>query len=239
MLLDIPDVLVLASLVVATKHLYPLDGVERFPRDSNDPLCRRMDWAVWEAEFPNKPIKKPAVLEYEHMDPQEIWSMNKEEMNELLNWFQEAQIEKTRTGWFPVFSRNRPRANGCLEETDVHRLFPLDDIQPLPVVPEVSQEEIEARMKRVQNAMASVNPVPDFEGMADGVKRMGADYRRYKHIGELEGPVKRFYEVAAEVAGLSIQDLVKAVYALEEKLHVWQRREKRRLRGEMDVDDEE
>jgi RNA polymerase I-specific transcription initiation factor RRN7 len=98
MLLDIPDVLLVASLVVATKHLYPLDGVERFPVDGEDPLCWRMDWTVWESEFAKTPDKKPALLEYEHMNLQEIWSMGKPEMNELLNWFQESQIERDRTG---------------------------------------------------------------------------------------------------------------------------------------------
>jgi hypothetical protein len=38
--------------------------------------------------------------------------------------------------------------------------------------------------------------------------------------------------VAAEVAGLSLRDLVRAVYRLEQLLMDWQKREKRRLRGE-------
>ncbi|KAL2259704.1 hypothetical protein VTK26DRAFT_6517 [Humicola hyalothermophila] len=218
-LLDVPDVLLVAAVVVATKNLYPLDGLERLPRDTNDPLCRRMNWTAWEAEFPRTPNKKPAVLEFEHMDPQEIWSMSKEEMNELLNWFQETQIERTQT-----------------DETDLHRLFPLSDIQPLPAVPDLSQEELEARTKRVLNAMTSVTPLPEDRAMGDEVKRLGSDYRRYKHIDELEGPAKRFYEVAAETAGLTLRDLVKAVYMLEELLHKWQRQEKRCLTGEMDLD---
>lgn len=97
-LLDIPDVLLIASVVVATKYMYPLDGVERYPLDANDPLCLRMNWEVWESEFAKRPHKKRGRLDYEHLDTQEILSMDKEEMNELLNWFQETQIEKNRTG---------------------------------------------------------------------------------------------------------------------------------------------
>ncbi|KAK4130769.1 hypothetical protein BT67DRAFT_445392 [Trichocladium antarcticum] len=212
MLLDIPDVLLVASLVVATKHLYPPDGVERFPLDAEGPLCRRMDWTVWESEFPKMPDKKPALLEYEHMNLQEIWSMSKGEMNELLDWFQETQIEKSRT-----------------DETDIDRLFPLDDIRPLPGIPEIPQEDIEARIGRVQSAMKSVSSRPDPDDGKEGVKRLGSDYRSYKHVDELEGPVKRFYEVAAEVAGLSVRDLVRAVYALEQALQEWQRQDRRHL----------
>lgn len=98
MLLDIPEVLLVASVVAATKHLYPLDGVERFPRDDSDPLCLQMDWNAWDSEFTKQPGKKPGILRYEHMDLQEIWSMGKEDMTELLNWFQETQIEKHPTG---------------------------------------------------------------------------------------------------------------------------------------------
>ncbi|KAL2021943.1 hypothetical protein VTK56DRAFT_6362 [Thermocarpiscus australiensis] len=221
LLLDIPEVLLVASLVVAVKHMYPIDGVERFPRDDNDPLCLRMDWGVWESEFARQPEKKPGLLEYEHMEPQEIWSMGKEEIKEFLNWFQETQIEKNQT-----------------DETEIGRLFPLDDIPPLPEIHDIPQEGIEARIKRVQSAMKRVRPLPDGEDIDESVKRLGSDYRCHKYIDELEGPVKRFYEAAAEAAGLSVRDLLRAVYRLEQLLLEWQRREKRRLRGE-DVGDQE
>lgn len=103
-LLDIPEVLLIAALVVATKYNYPLDGLERLPRDEADPLCLQMDWAAWESEFRARPTKKPGILQYEHMDPQEVWSMDKREMIELLNWFQETQIDKHPTG----MSRSTP-----------------------------------------------------------------------------------------------------------------------------------
>lgn len=98
MLLDIPEVLLVASLVVATKQQYPLDGVERFPLDDDDPLCLQMDWTLWESEFTKEPEKKPVILHYENMDPQQVWSMGKDEMAELLDWFQETQIDKRPTG---------------------------------------------------------------------------------------------------------------------------------------------
>ncbi|KAK4126342.1 hypothetical protein N657DRAFT_568983 [Parathielavia appendiculata] len=211
---DIPEVLLVASIVVATKHNYPLDGIERLPRDPSDPLCLQMDWTVWESEFKKHPEKKPGILQYEHMDPQEIWSITKEDMNELLNWFQETQLEKKPT-----------------DETELERLFPLQDIPPLPEIPEVSQEELEERVKRVQRAMKRVEPRADTEAMGETIKRLGSDYRSYKELDELEGTAKRLFEVAAEIAGLRLRDLVRAVYRLEQLLMAWQQREKRRLKG--------
>ncbi|KAK4100825.1 hypothetical protein N658DRAFT_450300 [Parathielavia hyrcaniae] len=216
LLLDTPEVLLVASVIVATKHNYPLDGIERLPRDASDPLCLQMDWAVWEFEFKKQPEKKPGILQYEHMGQQEIWSMDKEDMNELLNWFQETQLEKNSK-----------------DETEVHRLFPLEDIPPLPEIPEIPQEDIEEKVKRVQSAMKRIEPRADTEDMGDSTGRLGSEYRSYKDVDELGGTVKRFFEVAAEAAGLSLGDLVRAVYGLEQLLMNWQRREKRRLkRGE-------
>lgn len=80
--------------------------------------------------------------------------------------------------------------------------------------------------------MKTVSPRPDAEDIDGEVKRLGSDYRSYKDIDELEGTVKRFYEVVAEAAGLSVKDLVRAVYALEQMLQTWQKNEKRRLREE-------
>lgn len=76
--------------------------------------------------------------------------------------------------------------------------------------------------------MKSVRPHPD----SDGIKRLGSDYRCYKDMGELDGLVKRFYEVVSEHAGLSVRGLLRAVYNLEQLLLIWQQKEKRRLKGE-------
>jgi RNA polymerase I-specific transcription initiation factor RRN7 len=80
--------------------------------------------------------------------------------------------------------------------------------------------------------MKSVSPQSDPEGIDSGVKRLGSNYRCYKDVDELKGVMKRLYEVAAEVAGLSLRDLLRAVYSLEQMLLSWQKEEKRRLRRE-------
>lgn len=80
--------------------------------------------------------------------------------------------------------------------------------------------------------MKSVSPQPDPPGIDSGTKRLGSNYQCYKDVDELKGVTKRLYEVAAEVAGLSLQNLLRAVYSLEQMLLSWQKEEKRRLRGE-------
>jgi RNA polymerase I-specific transcription initiation factor RRN7 len=86
--------------------------------------------------------------------------------------------------------------------------------------------------------MKSVSPRPDTDGTGVNVKRLGSDYRCYKEVNELEGSAKRFYEVVAEMAGLTVLELVRAVYSLELMLRDWQWEENRRLREEGEGDDE-
>lgn len=80
--------------------------------------------------------------------------------------------------------------------------------------------------------MKKVHPQPDSKEEGEEIRRLGFDYRCYKDVNELDGTAKRFYEVAAEAAGLSIRDLVRAVYSLEQMLWAWQQKERRRLKGE-------
>ncbi|KAK1092593.1 hypothetical protein LTR48_004050 [Friedmanniomyces endolithicus] len=48
---------------------------------------------------------------------------------------------------------------------------------------------------------------------------IGSSYRRIRHAGELEGPAKVFYERAAELAGLSVEAMVMAVFQIEGRMH--------------------
>jgi RNA polymerase I-specific transcription initiation factor RRN7 len=97
-LLDIPDVLLVTSIVLATKIRCPLDGVKRYPRDVNDPLALKMDWAVWGQEFAEPSARALNRLDFEQLTENDAWSMSEKELDEYLNWFQETQIEKLPAG---------------------------------------------------------------------------------------------------------------------------------------------
>lgn len=102
-LLDIPDALLVAALVVATKYMYPFDRIERFPRDADDPLTLKMDWAVWEGEFAQRDNTSLGRLDFEKLDPQKIWAMTKEEVDDYLTWYQETRVNKYQTSSCPSF----------------------------------------------------------------------------------------------------------------------------------------
>ena len=51
-------------------------------------------------------------------------------------------------------------------------------------------------------------------GVDDQIIRLGEQHQRVKYAKQLSGVTKLFYEVAAEVSGLSLDELVRTVYNL-------------------------
>ncbi|KAK3368995.1 hypothetical protein B0T24DRAFT_631312 [Lasiosphaeria ovina] len=208
MLLDMPDVLLVAAIVSTAKLLYPMDGKEQFSLDDGDLQTLQMNWEVWEAEFITPP-KKLGSFEFEKLGPNDIWDLSKQELHEFMNWFQITQLDEKQT-----------------DEMEIERIFPLEAIQPLPEFQDMTDEEVEARMKRVQKAMTIVPPRPDREGETK------PEIRLYRYPSSLKGHAKRFYEVAAEVSGLTLKDLVFVVYSFDQLLLRRQIKELRRLKKE-------
>ena len=99
------------------------------------------------------------------------------------------------------------------------RIFPLEEVRPPQVVQETPDEEIEARLLQIQNAVTYVAPRPD----AEKVHRLGDLHQMFEQSSELWGSAKRVYEVVAEMSGLPLEDLVKMVYKLERMMFNWER----------------
>lgn len=107
-LLDIPDGLLVAAMVVAVKYLYPFDKTDRLPMDPNDPLTLRMDWATWGEVFARRGHARPARMDFEKMDPQKIWTMSKDDIEEYLTWYEKTRVDKNRPSkLFPFFQYSR------------------------------------------------------------------------------------------------------------------------------------
>ncbi len=101
----------------------------------------------------------------------------------------------------------------------------------------MSEEAVGARMKRIQQAMRLVEPRPDpvkelgSQGRSENIKRLGYLHEVFKYASDLHGPAKRFYEVVAEMAGLALTDLVRAVFVVERLVMDWEAEERRRRAG--------
>lgn len=91
----------------------------------------------------------------------------------------------------------------------------------------MAEEEINARWARVEAQMVLIPPNSDDED-EDEFPRLGYAHCCYRDAEQLHGAARRIYEVAADIAGLSLQELVKAVHALEVMMEGWEREERRK-----------
>ncbi|KAM7190604.1 hypothetical protein V8F33_009394 [Rhypophila sp. PSN 637] len=205
-LIQLPEALLVAAMVVAVKYIYPLDKIERFPVDENDPLTLKMDWATWERSFtpPENTDVRPRRLDFKNLAPKEIEAMSSDDMDDYLTWYENARVDRIRSKY---------------GDADIKGLFPLGPSnKPNPVVKERSyqdlaeeqEEQIKKIMKLVHSAMTVVEPRD-----GDNVLRIGSLYQPLRKPKHAEGVTKRFYQVVAEMSGLGFRHLVAVVYKLE------------------------
>jgi RNA polymerase I-specific transcription initiation factor RRN7 len=211
--LNNPDTLLIASIVVATKLLYPFDGIPRFSNEPNEPSNLHLNWDRWAEIFQaQQGNRKNSRQTFEKMSSADVHNMTEGDMDHYLDWYQESQIT--------------PR-----EDTrDLERLFPL--IHPTRGKDGEGDDEekaaVEARIQQIREHVEWNQHIslPDGLGEEDGVVRPGGQYERYEKADDLSGPAKLFHEMAAEYSGLSVEKLVHAIYRLEQKIMYWQRADK-------------
>lgn len=78
------------------------------------------------------------------------------------------------------------------------------------------------RLRQVQHALRPKKIIVSA-GVEEGnegadVPRAGSYYRRYREANDLDGPARVLYSKAAELAGVSLDDMTKAIFATERKL---------------------
>lgn len=199
-ILDHPDILLVSCIVFATKLLHPFDGIERPPVSYRDPSSLQMDWNKWRELMRDPESEGLERREMDHVQPDDVWTMSDKKIDDYLDWYEETQI---KTG----------------DETqEFAELFPLAEKRPQKPKPELTEDEIDERLRTAQSYIRSVPPVK-----GGWVKRAGEDHAVYRTVEELPDFAKAFYNKAADLSGLSVGKLVKAVYALEMKVDRWQR----------------
>ena len=220
----------MGALIIATKLLFPLDNVKRYPKNSTELSALSMDWSSWSkarAEY-NDNIKSKTPLGYqEAMQVQEkdILDMSDEKLDDYMDWYgsvfaEETVREKGRIGKEAEFRRA------------LHRLFPIErSVQTASDAMDIDQEEPvpeDERLRKVQNSLRPTRVKADVKSTEVVVKRPGNSYKRYRNVGELEGYAREVYEEAADMAALPIGSLVKCVFILEKRLEKWESSERKK-----------
>lgn len=212
-LLDHPDILLISCVVFSTKLLYPFDGEERPPITYRDPSSIQIDWNKWRElmrDTTSEGLERRDILT---LQPEDAWTMSDRKIDDYLDWYEETQIE---------FSR---------ETQDLRELFPLAQRQHRVSRQVLTEEQIDERLKTAQSYLKSVTP-----SAAGWVSRTGDNHAMYRSVDDLPDIANAFYGKAAELSGLPLGKLVKAVYALEKFVNRWSIEEQRAAQREVNSD---
>ncbi|KAL8346841.1 hypothetical protein RB601_003485 [Gaeumannomyces tritici] len=211
-LLDHPDVFLVACTVLATKLLCPFDNDERFAEGAAPPLAS-MNWDTWNRSFSK--LEAEITLsrrDLEKLGSEEAWTLNSTKTDDYLDWYQQAKIDEQRPNVLARFAA----------------LFPLEKRDRKEPAAEPSEAAIDERLTRLQGSISSISIG------ATGTRRPGEAHHVYRTVEDLTENSKLFYTKAAEISGLSIAKLVKAVFMLERRLDAWIATKKQADKGERD-----
>lgn len=223
------EVRLIALLVVATKLLFPMDGVTRYPRNPTELSALSLDWDTWsEARIEHdSSVETSGRIGYDvamEVTEQDVIRMSDKKLDEYMDWYQSVFSSETirareegapvrnaefRRAMFDLFPASRSTEESQVAST--HAIEPLEDPG-------------DVRLKKVQAALTPVKVKQDVRPgyTGEAIIRPGSKYKRYRETKELEGRPKEFYEEAAKLSGLSLEWLVKCVFLMERKLELWE-----------------
>ncbi|ETS82534.1 hypothetical protein PFICI_04410 [Pestalotiopsis fici W106-1] len=94
--MDSPELLLIALVVVSTKLLHSLDGIERQPVKHDDPRVKQIDWLEWqknrsEASAKRSEHRLELGTEY-RVTPNEAVLMNEDKMDDFMDWYEKMWV---------------------------------------------------------------------------------------------------------------------------------------------------
>lgn len=204
-ILDHPDVLLVACIVVSTKLIHPFDGQERVPVSYRDPSSLQIDWNKWKELMRDPDSEGMERRDMHKVQPEDAWLMTDRKIDDYLAWFEQTQIQPSK------------------ETQELKEFFPLQEWTHRPLRNGLTEEEIDERLQTAQSYIMSIAP-----SASGWLLRMGEDHVVYRSTEELPDTARAFYSKAASLAGLSLTKLVKAVGSLERSVHRWTILEKKK-----------
>lgn len=217
-ILQYPEARLMATVVVATKLLFPFDDVDRCARSETDFSAVCIDWREWARQdaVRSKSEHGDQVLSFEesfNFDEADCNSAADDRLDAYLDWFQDNVVTED--------IRERGKAGKDAElRRALFAMFPTgdrDSQEPRTRMTGDGQTSLDERLRKVQSKLRP-RAVRDSDISEEEVLSVGSSYRRFRDASELSGVIKTFYEWAAELAGLSLDDMVQADFAMERKM---------------------
>lgn len=226
-----PEGRLMGVMVAATKLLFPFDDIERTARSRTDLSGVSMDWQEWAKQMSdlNKAEAGDQALSFDEcfrFDEARSHTVSDDKLDAYLDWYQDNIATEE--------IRERGRAG---RDADLRRamfaMFPAADrtaAEPLSRTTTDGQSSLDSNLRKVQSKLRP-RLILDSGFSDEEVCPVGNSYRRVRDANELSRVARAFYERAAEVAGLGLDDMVQITFAIERKMQMYEERLRKQSAG--------
>lgn len=209
---DMPEIHLMANLVVAVKMLFPIDEVIHHSATSSDLSALSIDWQ----QYLHMTEQTRAFEDAFAANEEDCLAMTAEQLDQYLHWYERIVASEEIS--------ERGRAG---RDADFRRAM----AAMFPAPSTMSTSDVEVRMEasfstkiqdeRLADVQSKLRPKPIVHETAQRGDQVGAFHRRYRTFEELargEKAMQRLYELAARHSGVSVELMVGTVYSVERKL---------------------
>jgi RNA polymerase I-specific transcription initiation factor RRN7 len=206
----------MALVIVASKLLFPFDDIERKVYQPTDLSSLSLNWSAW-IDLHHKDERNSETddeLTFEQafdFDQSDCLAAADGKLDAYLDWYEDNIASDE------IREHGRARQDAEFRRT-LFQMFPkpfrntaLTDKASNTAVNTVWDELLKSK-DAIQN-QGVAQPA-----LSRNVNRYGSFYRRFRTVEELSGPARLLLEKAASLAGISLENMVQAVFATEKKL---------------------
>lgn len=110
--LQLPELQLVALVVITTKLLFPFDDVERYPATVEEPTVQVIDWNLWSQiqrhydnrETPAGQLGKGKEILVTERD---VFGMTPSQLDEYMNWYENSWLDPSKGMKCAIFSPSR------------------------------------------------------------------------------------------------------------------------------------
>ncbi|KAL7268566.1 hypothetical protein RUND412_008808 [Rhizina undulata] len=228
---DLPEAKLMSLVVIATKLLFSIDGIERTPWSNAEPAAIDLNWGAWDEFLRAGNDARRGLLGRGHVvegelevDVKEVdvFTMKDPELDRYMDWYEKTWVE--------------PGESKLTEQ--ILNLFPISREKPEDREDAERESEdcgVESRLKSLHQNTEIRDAVPSEEENGN-VVRPGDQYLLYSASHELPVQLQTLLQAAADLLAIPRDDLGMVVKHLEIKFREMVREDRKKERRQRKLD---
>ncbi|KAK5624907.1 hypothetical protein RRF57_000624 [Xylaria bambusicola] len=204
-----PEVLLVSLIVVSTKLLYSLDGIERFPISQRDPRRTKIDWQSWQNIIAEKPMEERGYLrpgEEYNVTGDDAMNMDKTKLDDYMDWFEKMWVHNKEP-------QTTERVRDLFEQK--RGSTTIDQSQDF----KSRRDQTTEKYDKLREAMEVVDATTDSSENAKPEPRNLCPVWRQE--ADLPGAAKVLYSKAAGLAAIPLATLLRGSAQVERQIELW------------------